>query len=365
MDGLYTSVKIEGVEMGDLLEGLVVEESDSQADLATLTFGDPDQVLSDILHEGLSIAIDLGREETHALLFRGAITGIQSIFPQRGQATIEIQAIDSLVQLNYQPHTKRWWNTTVSQIVRDIAIANHLLPGTIELTDDALISESRPRQQVEATDLAFLHQLAQDYDCKLYVEHGQGPDTLNFVSTQSLIAAEPIEQTLAANENLVDFIATYDTFATAPEMRLVATDPKTGDRIEIAQALASGSDAQWTPDPERLAQARAGAARLTRLLTLSASKRSRLQDFWRVPPRIVGAPARPQDDASGTVGDAARRLGQSARGRASGSIWLRPRRRVVIQGYGGRWSGDWYLAQVRHEMNLRQNSYISSFVCTR
>lgn len=365
MDGLFASVKIEGEEMSDLLEWLVVEESDSQADLATLTFGDNYQVLSDILHEGLSVEIDLGYEDAHALLFRGAIVGIQSIFPNRGQATVEIQAIDSLVQLNYQPRTKRWWNTTISQIVRDIAIANNLLPGDIEPTEDALIEESRPRQQVAETDLAFLHQLAQDYDCKLYVDHRPGPDTLNFVSTQSLIAAEPIEHTLAANENLVEFIATYDTFATAPEMRLVATDPETGDRIEISQVLASGSDAQWTPDAERIAQTGAGAARLTRLLALAASKRSRLQDFWRLPPRIVGAPARPTDDLSGTLGDASRRLGQSGRGRAAGSIWLRPRRRVLIQGYSGRWSGDWYLARVRHEMNLSQNSYISSFVCTR
>lgn len=365
MDGLFASVKVEGEEVGDLLEWLVVEESDSQADLAILTFGDNYQVLSDILHEGLSVEIDLGREDTHALLFRGAIIGIQAMFPNRGQATVEIQALNSLMQMNYQPRTRRWWNTTISQIVRDMAIANNLLPGDIQPTEDALIEESHPRQQVEETDLAFLHRLAQDYDCKLYVDHGLGSDTLNFVSTKSLIAAEPIEETLTANVNLVDFTATYDTFATAPEMRLVATDPETGDRIEISQALVSGSDAQWTPDPDRIAQTGAGAARLTRLLTRAASKRSRLQDFWRSPARIVGAPARSTDDSSGILGDASRRLGQSGHGQARGSIWLRPRRRVVIEGYGGRWSGDWYLARVRHEMNLSQNSYTSSFVCTR
>jgi hypothetical protein len=365
MDGLFVSVKVEGEEVGDLLEFLVIEESDSQADLATLTFGDSYQVLSDVLHEGLSVEIDLGREEAHALLFRGAIIGIRAMFPYRGQATVEIQALDSLIQLNYQPRTRRWWNTTVSQIVRDIAIANSLLPGDIEPSEDSLIEESRPRQQVEETDLAFLHRLAQDYDCKLYVEHGSGPDTLNFVSTQSLLDAEPIEETLTANVNLVDFIASYDTFATAPEIRLVATDPETGDRIEISTDLVSPTDAQWTPDPERIAQTGAGVARLTRLITLAASKRSRLREFWRIPPRMVGAPARSLDDPSGTLGDSSRRLGQSASGQARGSIWLRPRRRVAIEGYGGRWSGDWYLARVRHEMDLRQRNYMSSFVCTR
>ena len=364
MDRLFASVKVEGEELRDLLELLVVEESDSQADLAILTFGDNYQVLSDILHEGLSVEIDLGREDAHALLFRGTIIGIRALFPNRGQATVEIQAIDSLTQLNYQPRTRRWWNTTVSQIVRDLAIANSLVPGDIQPMEDSLIEESLPRQQVAETDLAFLHRLAQDYDCKLYVEHEQRRDTLNFVSTLSLFNAEPLEETLRSNVNLLDFTVSYDTFATAPEIRLVATDPETGDRIEISTDLISPTDTQWTPDPARIAQTGA-AARLTRLLTLAASKRSRLRDFWRVPPRIAGAPARPLDDPSRTLGDFSRRLGQSGRGRARGSIWLRPRRRVVIEGYGGRWSGDWYLARVRHELDLSQRSYISSFVCTR
>lgn len=365
MDGLFISVKIEDEEVGDLLELLVVEESDSQADLATMTFGDSYQVLSDILHEGLSVEIDLGREDAHALLFRGAIIGVRAMFPSQGQALVEIQAIDSLTQLNYQPRTKRWWNTTVSQIVRDIAMVNRLVPGDIQPSEDFLIEESRPRQQVEETDLAFLHHLAQDYDCKLYVEHEQRRDLLNFVSTLSLLNAQPIEQTLRANVNLIDFMASYDTFATAPEMRLVATDPQTGDRLEISSDLISLGDGQWTPDLRRIAQTGAAATRLSRLITRSASKRARLRDFWRIPPRIAGAASRPLDDSSGTFGDLSRRLGQSGKGRARGSIWLRPRRRVLIEGYGGRWSGDWYLARVRHEMDLSQRSYISSFVCTR
>lgn len=365
MNGLFASVKVEGEEVSDLLEVLMVEESDSQADLAALTMGDPHQVLSDVLHEGLSVEIDLGREEAHTRLFRGVIVGIRTRFPNQGQATVEIQAMDSLAQLNYQPRTRRWWNTTVSQMVRDIAIANSLLPGDIDVTEDALIAESQPRQQVEETDLAFLHRLAADYGCKLYVEHGTGPDSLNFVSTQLLLEAEPVEETLTAHQNLVDFTAGYDTFATAPELRLVTTDPDTGERISISTALATAADAQWTLDPDRLAQTGAGAARLTRLLTLAASKRARLHEVWRIPPRQAGSPARPSGDRTGLVGDASRRLGQSGQGRARGSIWLRPRRRVVIAGYGGRWSGDWYLARVRHDMDLNQRRYVSSFVCTR
>ncbi|MGH8066022.1 MAG: phage late control D family protein [Candidatus Entotheonellia bacterium] len=365
MDELFLSAKIEGEEVNDLLEQVDVEENDSRADLATLTFGDSHLILSDILHEGLSVEVDLGRTDTHALIFRGMITGIRAHFPSRGQSRVEVQAVDSLIHLGFKPRTRSWWNTTVSQMVRDIALANGFLPGDIAPEEDAMVEETRPRQQVEETDLAFLHRLAQAYDCKLYVEHGKGPDTLNFVATKKLLEAEPIEQTLTFNANLEEFSVAFDAFATAAVGRLVTTDPLTGGRVEISEDLVGPAEAQWVPDPERMARLGEGAARLSSLLARAAAKRVRLGDFWRLPSRDAGAPSRPASDRSGISGDQARRLGQTGRGRAAGSIWLRPRRRVNVEGYGGRWSGDWYLARVRHELDLRRRLYVSAFICTR
>jgi hypothetical protein len=365
MDAAFLSAKVEGEEVNDLLDRVEVEENDSQADLATLTFGDSHLVLSDILHEGLSVEVDLGRSDAHALIFRGMITGIRAYFPSRGQAQVEVQAVDSLIQLGLKPRTQRWWNTTVSQIVRDIALANGFLPGDIAPEEDAIVDEKRPRQQVEETDLAFLHRLAEDYDCKLYIEHGRGPDTLNFVATKKLLEADPIEQTLTFNANLEEFSVVFDAFAAAAAERLVTTDPLTGKRVEITNLLVGPAEPQWVPDPERIARLGEGAARLASLLAKAAAKRAHLSDFWRLPSRDAGAASRSASDRSSTLGDRARRLGQTGNGRAAGSIWLRPRRRGTVEGYGGRWSGSWYLARVRHVLDVRQRRYVSSFICTR
>ena len=54
MDELFVEVTIEGEVLTDLLESVLVEESDTQTDMAMLTFGNSDLVLSDILHEGLT-----------------------------------------------------------------------------------------------------------------------------------------------------------------------------------------------------------------------------------------------------------------------------------------------------------------------
>ena len=365
MNEAFFHVTIEGEDVSDFLERLAVEESDAQADMAILTFGNRNLVWSDILHEGLTVEIDLGRGDAHALIFRGILTGIRPGFPGQGQPRVEVEAMDSLIHLGLQPKTRRWWNTTVSQMVRDMAQANGLGLGKIEPIEDAQIDELRPYTQIEETDLAFLFRLAQDYDAKLYVEHSDQGDTLHFVSTRNLIRAEPIEESLVFNANLEDFSPTFDAFATVPRVRLVTTDPQTGDRVEIQQDLAQTKDAAWIPDAERLARLGEGADRLSRLVAKTAPKREQLSQYWQLPPRAVGVASRSSSQRAGTFGDWGRRLGETATGRAVGSVWLRPRRRVVVEGYGGRWSGDWYLSEVKHQIDVSQRSYICSFKCTR
>lgn len=361
----YLSVTVEGQEVTDLIERVEVEESDSQADLATLVFGNSDLVLTDVLNEGLAVEIDLGYSDEHAVVFRGIVTAMRAYFPLKGQPKIEVQSADKLILMSMRPQTKRWGNTTVSQIVTEVAMNYGLLPDQVTIDDDPMIEANRPRQQVEETDLAFLNRLAQDYGCKLFVEHPEGPDTINFISTKSLLQADPVEVNLTFNDNVEEFSVSFDAFASELKERLVTTDTLTGDRIEVERDLVQNSDAQWTPDAGLIARLGAAAGRVAALLAKSAVKRASLTDYWRQPAREAGAPARSSADQSGASGDRARRMGQTGRGRSSGSVWLRPRKRVTIQGYGGRWSGDWYLATVRHELDMVRRRYSSDFVCTR
>lgn len=365
MSDIYVSVKVEGEDITDLFEYMEIEESDSMADLATLVFGDSDLILSDILHEGLSVEIDLGQRDAHAIIFRGIIIGIRARFPYRGRSIIEIEAADSLIQLSYEPKTLRRWNKPISQIVRDIATDNLLNAGNIQLDEDPVIEEFRPLQQVEETDLAFLHRLARDYDCKLYIEHGEDSDSLSFVSTSKLLSADPVEEKLVFNANMEEFTVSFNAFATNPKISLVSTDPSKGDLVDINNVLARPTDGQWVPDPERIAKLGDAAVRISKILSKTASKRARLHSFWRIPPRNAGASSRQLSDHSGAVGDKSKYMGLTGVGKALGSIWLRPRYRVTIEGYGGRWSGDWYLAKVCHHVNMAERSYYSSFVCTR
>ena len=364
MNTIFFNVKIEGEDITDLIERIQVEETDDQADMASLAFTDSYMILSDVLQEGLSVEIDLGHQDLHAVIFRGMITNIQATFLTRGTPTVEIKATDNLIKLGFRPQTKKWWNLTVSQIVRELARSNDLTPDDIEPIEDAYISELRPYQQVEETDLAFLLRLAKDYDSKLYVEH-LATDTLNLVSTRKLIEAPLIEEDLIFNSNLEEFTVSFDSFATATTQRLVTTDPVTGERIEINEILVEPKETLWDPSPEQVARLGQGTERIEKIWQKAKLKQQALGSYWQIPPRSSGAASRSVNYRSGTYGDWSRKLGQTAHGRAAGSIFLRPRRRVNVDGCGSRWSGDWYLSSVNHEVDVKQRSYFCSFSCTR
>ena len=349
-------------EVSPYLTHLQVEESDHEVDLASLTLQDSGLVQSEmaILQPGSLVEIDLGYQDAHTLIFRGYITSIRSTMMAQGEPQLAIQAMDSLIRLGLNPKTRSWRNTTVSQIVRDIASASGFQPDDIDPAEDAALQDPlRPYSQIEETDLALLLRLGQDYDSRLYVEHRDNFDTLNFVSTRKLLEAKPIEESLGFNSNMAEFSPSIDAFAAIPEQRLVTTDPRTGEVVTVTQNLVQPADTEWEPDLARLARI---GAEVTGGISKSISSSPM---FWQQPPRKVGVAARDVSDRAGTFGDWSRRLGQTAQGRARGSMWLRPRRRVRIEGCGGRWSGDWYLAQVQHQMNVRNRDYSCSFSCTR
>jgi phage protein D len=361
----FCAVRVEGEDLTDLAVRVQVEEGDRRADSARLLFGDSMLVLCDVLREGLGVEVELGREDEHAIVFRGVATSVTTAVPQVGSPTLEVVAHDRLILLSMEPRTRRWANTSVSAIVRSVALEHGLVPGRIEPGEDAAFPVDRPAQQVAETDLAFLQRLAADHDAALYVDHAGPVDQLCLVSTAALEAAEPIEQSLVFNATLAEFRASFDAWAADPSERLVTTELSDGERVVVERDLLLPEDSTWEPDAARLARLGAGADRVGRLATRSAATRDRITDFWRRPPAVAGAPARPRGTESGSHGDRRRRRGQTCSGRAGGSIWLRPRARVRIEGYGGRFSGVWTLARVRHDVELALRRYTTSFTCVR
>jgi hypothetical protein len=247
--------------------------------------------------------------------------------------------------------------------VGEIAVAHQLTAGRVDTP--AASGSPVAEYQVEETDLAFLYRLAADLDCKLFIDHTEARDSLNFVSTKSLMDDESSEVRLVFDMNVESFSPQFDVFATRPEHAVVTTDPVSAATVTLKQKHIDGTEGLWQPNADRIARLAGGAARVGTLAATSAGKRATVTDFWRRPPRVAGAASRPKTDEAGVAGDRARKLGQSARGRTDGNIAIRPRCRLKLEGYGGRWSGPWYAARVRHVVDFERRSFVTSFVCTR
>lgn len=362
MAGLPTNLTIEGEPLMDLVRAVTLEEGDAGADQATLLLDDPAGALLDVLQEGMAVTLDLGSERGHARVFSGVLTHLSGRYAGTGSGVVEVQALDSLILLSGPPRTRRFSDAALSDIVRQIAREGGLRAGRIEVHGDPIYSALRPCLQLEETDLAFLGRLAREHDCRLYAEHEDG-DTLHFLSAELLLEADPIEVKLVLGANLAEFQVSFDAFAVAARRRLVTTDVDTGERIERSRERPLAE--AWTPDIGRMARLGADAARMGALFTKGESRRAQATAAWSAAPRELGPGAGKLSDRGGVRGDAARWRGQSGRGQAAGDVLLRPRRRVLVEGCGGRWSGAWYLAQVTHEMDRARRSYTCSVVCTR
>lgn len=365
MERPYYCVELEGENISDLLSEVKIEESDSRADMATLRFPDNELVLIDLLQEGQKIEIDLGYSNAHAIVFRGNISSVRPNIPSEGQPHIEVEAMNSLMRLALQPKTYLWTDTTVSQIVHDIAIDHELRLGQVQPAYNAEFSETHPKPQVETMDLAFLYSLADDYGSRLFVQYDDIGDTLNFVSVEKLLEANALNTPLVFNENLESFSITADSFAASPPVAVTSTDASSGEPTPSSSSEVDTSQGRWTPDADRIAQLEEGLNRISRLVARTAIGREQPGIYRQTLARLVGAPARLESDLSQTFGNAAQILGQSGIGQTKGSYWLHPRRMVQIEGYGGRWSGVWYLSEVDHLLDVQAHRYTTSFTCTR
>lgn len=146
---------------------------------------------------------------------------------------------------------------------------------------------------------------------------------------------EPVKEALTFNSNVQDVTVHFDAFASAAASRFVTTNPENGERVEVSEEFVGFTEPVWVPNPERIARMGEGATRIAALLASSASKKAAITDFWRTPSRYARVPARESSDRARVFGVQSRRMGQVGKDKASGNVYLRPRKRVAIEGYPG------------------------------
>jgi len=128
--------------------------------------GIADQVFEDgkILKLGVDVIVYAGLVTSPTEIFRGKITGLEAVFSSDGPPELMVLAEDSLQAARMTRKTKTWDQTSLSDIVQQVASGIGLTPVTSGL-DGTIGSE----QQLNESDLHFLRRLLARYDADLQV----------------------------------------------------------------------------------------------------------------------------------------------------------------------------------------------------
>jgi Bacteriophage probable baseplate hub protein len=373
---LFYSVNVDAsgapYDLSDDITSLVIDQQEGSPDHLTVNVSDPFKVLSHALQEGMDIEVDLGTDDDHSVVFRGRIYRSDGTFPKDDVPTLQLEAYDKSMKMGLRKRNRCFTDMALSDIVNNVASA-YFRNINVDVQGDPSFSGNGLRQD-EQTDLAFLLELARTYGCIAYVSIGEQDDTFNFVSQHSAMTADPAVTLYYGRTNVPYRLVSFHSTADVSDMHLPRVlsgiDPDTGEASNVAttEAQSAGTDNDSYFDDNLTAMRTAQpvkAAQLELLLASAPGVRAALQQELGQSVRQAIPTFATQSDISAL---AQNQFSTSLRGmRASGSaVGLKELvacTNVDIEDVGGRFSGTWYLSQVRHTLN--REGFNTEFECWR
>jgi hypothetical protein len=269
--------------------------------------------------------------------------------PAIGVATVTIVAYD-LSCLMHREKRDRDHKGALSAVVKAIVAPYTKTPPAQVICDpDPTFTDDPPLRQQNLTDLQFLQWLAWRYGHRAFVEVNDDKPQFYFVSNHRLMKADPLG-TLAwcrGMRQLKEF--RYERVAShGLRQRIAATpDPKTGTAAPVQGELPPPIDPAL-PDPDRAKTlGRIDPAERARY-EAGAEAASATPPPTPVPAPVIGLPSDPSLADAVTTWDPTRVLGLRGKGTALGTINLRAKGKVSIDGIASWATGDWYVSQAVH-----------------
>lgn len=360
-------------ELTASVHSVQVEDHDRLIDKATIVLGDP-HGSSPSFARDQKIEITMGWDREHTMLFSGLVQDSPAAAPADGTPTTTVVAYD-LSCLMHREQRDAHHTGRLSAVVRQIAArypeleapaANIVCEPDPEFTGDPQL------RQHNLTDLQFLQWLAWRYGHRAFVEHNDGKSQLYFVSNRRLVADKALGalQYCRGLRQLIEF--RYERVASrAARQRIAAVpDPATGE-TSAAPGVPPG-----TMDPPSVSPERANT-----LGCVDPAERARYEAATAAaartpaptpsPAPVVGLPSDPRLADAVTAIDPTQVLGLRGTGRAVGTVKLRAKGKVTIEGISTWAEGDWYVSKAVHSWRdtstrqARRASYETSFTVTR
>jgi len=388
-DVAFVSVRLRAGNPSNQVWSVDVEDVDRGCDQATIVMGDLGSLNSDALQEGIPVSVEMGWASQHALIFEGRIHSVRPV--AKDDPRVTAVAYDHSYRMQQTPPDgttlPRQHVGTLKEIVESIVQRYEIPIGGFALDPMPRYTEERPLLQGTMSDWEFIQFLAEEHRARAYVEvNGSASDSKEvlqqggqskfyFASEAALLAQSPMGTLhyCPGHGSLVEFSYQRVASGSAPSSFGTVTDPKTGEpATQAGPEPASGP--QLAVSPERRARAQAlmgeGAARNHERAVQSGAESVAVKEL-RARRELHGLPSDPDLAARLVQQDPTRVLGLSGTGKARGTVFLRAKGCVEIEGLASWAAGRWYVHRVNHICqrgsvgNESRFTYRTTFEATR
>lgn len=359
-------VELESADVSLLVTRVDIEDVDRGADKATFVMDDPGSINSDGLQEGMAVRIELGWETEHALAFVGHVRSVRSLAGGDSQHRVEATCMDLSSYFMLKPTIEgRQYVGTLREIIESITNRVGLTFGDVVLEAMPKFSADDPLNQYARTDWQMLQDLAEFYRARCFVEVNAsetddeealasgGVPRLYFISEQALLDQAPMGTLVYCRGmgRLLDFDYKRVSSGSSPALTVATIDPDTG--VTVTQETAPPPPATQTPPSatrsdqanDVLGPARAADHAAAKQNAADAPVQPADQRAQRID---AGVPSDLKQGEQRIRQDPTRILGYQGSGTAMGTVFLRAKGSVDIQGIASTAAGRWYVKRVNH-----------------
>ncbi|MEM7305810.1 MAG: hypothetical protein AAF682_04035 [Planctomycetota bacterium] len=367
----YLRVKIASADVSTHVWNLDVEDRDRGTDVATMLLDDPSSAVADGLQEGQHVEIDLGWESEHALVFVGCLTSVNPVSRNHTESRVRVKAQDISHLMTREPaitgpRLTRQHVGTLEEIVTAIA-DRHMIPlGEVSVDPMPSWTEDEPLLQAcDQNDWQFLQDVAEDHHARAFVEVNAaegdtaaqrergGQARLYLMSEEALLSQDPMGKLhyCRGHGRLLEFDYTRTGGGASPSATATVTDPSSGStQTSTGPEPAAGPDPQASPERAAEIARRHGERRAEDYaagVQMAADSEVQPGDM-RARTTVTGLPSSPELAERRIQQDRTRILGFQGRGVAMGTIFLRAKGPVEIDGLASWAAGRWYVHRVNH-----------------
>lgn len=318
-----------GIGMGVL--SLLVEENTDGLYRAEITLGNWGAIEGrtdflyfnrDVIDFGKEIAISMGEGETLEEIFRGRITAIEGRFSDQRPPEILLLAEDSLQDLRMVRRTRSFADTTVGNVISQVAGAYSLSTDMdIDTTQFALLT------QVNQSDLAFVRDCARNIDAEVWVEN-------RTLKAKTRASRRRNQITFSFGQRLLEFAVMADLARQRTALEVSGWD--------VASKSAVKERGEANAVQNELDGGQSGPAILTDTFGERVERVVHQVPFSSAEARVM-AKSSFQRTARGFVSGSARLDGD---GRVRVGSYVR------LEGIGPMFNGAYYVCQVRHGFDV-------------